>query len=48
MKCSVEIFETNSEAPMANQPTLRPARKYSTELRPLRAKYTPMPKMMTK
>ena len=33
MKCSVEMFETNSEAPMANQPTLRLARKYSSEVR---------------
>src|ERR1700722_5448322 len=38
MKCSGEILETNSDAPMANQPILRPARKYSSELRSLREK----------
>jgi len=27
MKCSVEMFETKSEAPIANQPILRLARK---------------------
>ena len=27
MKCSVEIFETKSDAPIANQPTSRLARK---------------------
>ena len=38
MKCSVEMFETNSEAPMKNQPISRPARKYSSEVRSLREK----------
>jgi hypothetical protein len=33
MKCPVEMFETNSEAPIKNHPTSRPARKYCSEVR---------------
>jgi hypothetical protein len=29
------MLEANSEAPMMNQPTLRPARKYPAEVRPV-------------
>jgi hypothetical protein len=38
MKCSVEMFDTNSDAPIANHPTSRLARKYASEVRFLRAK----------
>jgi hypothetical protein len=48
MKCSVEMFDTNKDAPMKNHPISRPARKYSSELRSFKEKYKPMPKTMAK
>ena len=48
IKCSVEMLETNKDAPMKNHPTLRPARKYSSEVRSRRAKYMPIPKTSAK
>src|SRR5437762_1848481 len=36
------------DAPMKNHPTLRPARKYSSEVRSRRAKYMPIPKTSAK
>lgn len=36
MKCSLDMFVANSDAPTANKPTLFPAKKYFEALRPFR------------
>src|SRR5260370_38427607 len=48
MKCSVEMFETKSDPPMANQPMLRLARKNTPEEGSFREKQKPMPNTMAK
>ena len=48
MKCSLEMLVANSDVPIANQPTLRSARKYSVDDRLRRVNEKPMPKIRTK